>query len=345
MSSQPPPNFYFPTIGYNPANFTSEQSNLSVDYLNTLYVGRTGLATSVALDTNFTGVIETDTQLNTPYILSNSGTLELRGDNEILLNCSDTINTTCPILIQGGQKFEQYNINDTETIIGRDTGMNVFNCNSITTVNDADLTLSALGVGTVVVSGNLRVNDSIFARQYVSPLCAVPVRLFRSYRIGATQVLVGTNPIYMLPGTGLGSLIIPANFITNGMMFKLRITAKQNTTGNGNMVFSLTFRNTLTNIYTTLTTNNNAVSVMSQVNQAFGIEMIWSFELIGTDATYTMGYLNIDREGQTQRVCIMDASLTPTLAVDQPYEIFFSYATTVSNTASLASYQYFLDVI
>lgn len=346
MSAQPPPNFYFPTIGYNPANFKSEQSNLSIDYLNTLYLSRNGLATSIALDTNFTGSVETDTQLNTPYVLSNTGTLELRGDNEILLNCSNQINTTCGIQIFGGQTLLPYSINDTDIISGRDTGLYIGNCNEIASATNVNLTLTSTGTGSVVTSGNIKVGKSILAHSDVNALCAVPVRLFRSYRIGPTQSIVGTTPVYILPGTGLGTMIIPANFITNGMTFRLRICMKQNTGGNGNMLFALAFKNVSTNAYTILTNSSNTVPVASQTNQGFGIDLIFSFEILGPNAVYSMGYLTIDREGQTQRVCIMDQSVTNTVALNQSYEVNFSYATTVSNTSSdLRSYQYFLDVI
>lgn len=75
MSSNPPPIFYFPTIGFNTFLFTNV-ANLSIDYLNTIYLGRQGFPNSVATDTNFTGSIETS-HLVTPLITDPSGLINI----------------------------------------------------------------------------------------------------------------------------------------------------------------------------------------------------------------------------------------------------------------------------
>lgn len=106
MSINPPPTYYFFNIGFNPNNFTTGSETLSVDYLNTLYLARKGLATSIATDTNFTGLIESDVGINTPYINSLSGTLDCKS-NLRLLSTTATINN----LTVTNKIFQRANIN------------------------------------------------------------------------------------------------------------------------------------------------------------------------------------------------------------------------------------------
>jgi len=94
MSANPPPTYYFLNIGFNPSNFNSGNSQLSVDYLNTLYLARTGLATSIATDTNFVGLIESDTGINTPYINSLTGTLDCKSNLQLLTTTATLNNLT-----------------------------------------------------------------------------------------------------------------------------------------------------------------------------------------------------------------------------------------------------------
>lgn len=106
MSVNPPPTYYFFNIGFNPNNFTAESGALTTDYLNTLYLSRKGLATSIATDTNFTGLIESDVGINIPYINSLSGTLDCNS-NLRLLTTTATINN----LTVTNKIFQRANIN------------------------------------------------------------------------------------------------------------------------------------------------------------------------------------------------------------------------------------------
>ena len=188
----------------------------------------------------------------------------------------------------------------------------------------------------------------ITAQTQVSPNAGVPVRLFRSYALGTLQQIVGTTPTYLLPGVGFGSRTLPLNFITNGMTFRLRYRAKQNCGSNGNMLFNLIMANVVNGVGTekSMSTNTNQVPVAIQVDQAFGCELVWSMTVTGTTAKYSIGYLNVDREGQSMRVCLMDSSGTNTFDTTLAWEIYLTYATTTSNvTNNLTSYQWELDVI
>lgn len=106
MSVNPPPTYYFFNIGFNPNNFTSEPSALTTDFLNTLYLSRKGLATSIATDTNFTGLIESDIGINTPYINSLSGTLDCKSNLRLLTTTANINNLTVTNKI-----FQRANIN------------------------------------------------------------------------------------------------------------------------------------------------------------------------------------------------------------------------------------------
>lgn len=106
MSSNAPPTYYFFNIGFNPNNFMAGSDTLSVDYLNTLYLARKGLATSIATDTNFTGLIESDIGINIPYINSLSGTLDCKS-NLTLTNTTATVNN----LICNNRIYQRSNLN------------------------------------------------------------------------------------------------------------------------------------------------------------------------------------------------------------------------------------------
>lgn len=93
MSSNPPPIFYFPTIGFNTFLFTNV-ANLSIDYLNTIYLGRQGFPNSVATDTNFTGSIETS-NLITPLITDPSGLININTNVAMPANSLTVNDLTC----------------------------------------------------------------------------------------------------------------------------------------------------------------------------------------------------------------------------------------------------------
>ena len=93
MSSNPPPLFYFPTIGFNTFLFTNV-TNLSIDYLNTIYLGRQGFPNSVATDTNFTGSIETS-NLITPLITDPSGLININTNVNMPANSLTVNDLTC----------------------------------------------------------------------------------------------------------------------------------------------------------------------------------------------------------------------------------------------------------
>jgi hypothetical protein len=93
MSSNPPPIFYFPTIGFNTFLFTNV-TNLSIDYLNTIYLGRQGFPNSVATDTNFTGSIET-INLITPLITDPSGLININTNVTMPANSLTVNDLTC----------------------------------------------------------------------------------------------------------------------------------------------------------------------------------------------------------------------------------------------------------
>lgn len=93
MSSNPPPIFYFPTIGFNTFLFTNV-NNLNIDYLNTIYLGRQGFPSSVATDTNFTGSIETS-NLITPLITDPSGLININTNVSMPANSLIVNDLTC----------------------------------------------------------------------------------------------------------------------------------------------------------------------------------------------------------------------------------------------------------
>ena len=222
----------------------------------------------------------------------------------------------------------------------------ITNCNTISSASGVDLTLTAPNAGRVFVNDKLVVANSVNAQTLVSPDAAIPVRLFRSYALGTLQQIVGTTPTYLLPGTGFGTRTLPAFFITNGMTFRMRYRAKQNSGNSGNMLFTLALKNTLTNIFMPLSVNTNTVSVVAQVNQAFGFELVWSFSVVNGTVNFTMGYLTVDREGQVLRLNPMDPNLGGPFSVDIPWEVNVSYATTTANaTNNLTAYLCELDVI
>jgi hypothetical protein len=93
MSSNPPPIFYFPTIGFNTFLFTNV-SNLNIDYLNTIYLGRQGFPNSVATDTTFTGSIDTP-NLITPLITDPSGLININTNVTMPANSLTVNDLTC----------------------------------------------------------------------------------------------------------------------------------------------------------------------------------------------------------------------------------------------------------
>lgn len=104
MSSNPPPIFYFPTIGFNTFLFTNV-ANLSIDYLNTIYLGRQGFPNSVATDTNFTGSIET-ANLITPLITDPSGLININTNVVMPANSLTANDLTC-----NNRIYQRYNLN------------------------------------------------------------------------------------------------------------------------------------------------------------------------------------------------------------------------------------------
>jgi hypothetical protein len=104
MSSNTPPIFYFPTIGFNTFLFTNA-NNLNIDYLNTIYLGRQGFPNSIATDTTFTGTTDIN-GIKTPTIESKTGTL-LCTSNLTLTSTTATVNN----LICNNRIYQRSNLN------------------------------------------------------------------------------------------------------------------------------------------------------------------------------------------------------------------------------------------
>ena len=206
MSSNVPPIYSFSGINFNPAYFSSIGSYITLNYANSNYLKRVGVATSVATTTTFSGSLST--QLNSTFNSVNIG--KGTGSNTTIVgNAATAINNYCTSI--GGNSNSAGS-----TIIGCATALgfqsNAVGDGALAVGYNAVATINAVALGSNSIAGDNQIVLGTATNTVICKGTASGISLTATNNLSVNGAVfgtgsAGTNSLFsgLLVGTGIGA--------------------------------------------------------------------------------------------------------------------------------------------